>query len=114
MKVSTPRCDSPDPGEALVCADPNLGAADRQLARAYQSARAAGVPDAQLRQQQQRWRLARASMAREAPWAVHDVYLARIAELNGQARDAHGNAPLRLTASPLLAEAVAGSRPACP
>jgi len=88
MKVSTPRCASRDPGEALVCADPSLGAADRQMIRAYQSARAAGVPDAQLRQQQQRWLSARSSAAREAPWAVHDVYLARIAELNGQARDA--------------------------
>ncbi len=91
MKVSTTRCASRDPGEALVCADPSLGAADRQMTRAYQSARAAGVPDAQLRQQQQRWLSARSSAAREAPWAVHDVYLARIAELNGQAREAHGD-----------------------
>src|SRR6185312_17033743 len=59
MKVSAPRCGQRDPGEALVCADPNLGAADRQLARAYQGARAAGVPDAQLLRQQQRWLAAR-------------------------------------------------------
>jgi hypothetical protein len=91
MKVSTPRCASRDPGEALVCADPSLGAADRQLARAYQGARAAGVPDAQLQRQQQRWLAARAAAAREAPWAVRDVYLARIAELNGLAHDAHGD-----------------------
>ena len=91
MKVSTPRCASRDPGEALVCADPNLGAADRQLARAYQGARAAGVPDAQLQRQQERWLAARSAAAREAPWAVHDVYLARIAELNGLAKDAHGD-----------------------
>lgn len=89
MKVSvTRRCASRDPGEALVCADPSLGAADRQLARAYQGARAAGVPDAQLRSQQQRWLAARSAAAREAPWAVRDVYMARIAELNGQAKDA--------------------------
>jgi hypothetical protein len=91
MKVSTPRCASRDPGAARVCADPSLGAADRQLARAYQGARAAGVPDAQLQRQQQRWLAARSAAAREAPWAVHDVYLARIAELNGLARDAHGD-----------------------
>ncbi len=91
MRVSAPRCASHDPGEALVCADPSLGAADRQLTRAYQSARAAGVPDMQLRQQQQRWLSARTSAAREAPWAVHDVYMARIAELNGLAREAHGD-----------------------
>jgi hypothetical protein len=80
MKVSAPRC----------CADSGLGAAERQLTRAYQDARAAGVPDAQLQYQQQRWLAARSAAAREAPWAVHDVYLARIAELNGQAREAHG------------------------
>ncbi|MDB5426267.1 MAG: hypothetical protein JWR43_242 [Phenylobacterium sp.] len=92
MKVSTtPRCANHDAGAALVCADPSLGAADRQLARAYQGARAAGVPDAQLQRQQQRWLAARSAAAREAPWAVHDVYLARIAELNGQAHDAHGD-----------------------
>jgi len=89
MKVSTtPHCARSDPGEALVCADPSLGAADRQLSRAYQGARAAGVPDAQLRSQQQRWLAARSAAAREAPWAVRDVYMARIAELNGQAKEA--------------------------
>lgn len=91
MKVSAPRCASRDPGEALVCADPSLGAADRQLSRAYQGARAAGVPDAQLQRQQQRWLAARSAAAREAPWVVHDVYLARIAELNGLAKEAHGD-----------------------
>ena len=91
MRVSASRCGQRDPGEALVCADPNLGAADRQLTRAYQGARAAGVSDAQLQRQQQRWLAARTAAAREAPWAVHDVYMARIAELNGQARDAHGD-----------------------
>jgi len=91
MKASAPRCANRDPGEALVCADASLGAADRQLARAYQGARAAGVSEAQLQRQQQRWLAARAAAAREAPWAVHDVYLARIAELNGQAREAHGD-----------------------
>jgi len=84
MKVSTtPHC-----GGAHPCVDPALGAAERQLARAYQGARAAGVPDAQLQRQQQRWLAARSAAAREAPWAVRDVYLARIAELNGLAHDA--------------------------
>jgi hypothetical protein len=91
MKASTQRCSSRDAGEALVCADPSLGAADRQLTRAYQGARAAGVPEVQLQRQQQRWLSARSAAAREAPWAVHDVYLARIAELNGLAKEAHGN-----------------------
>jgi len=84
MKVSTtPRC-----GGAHPCVDPTLGAAERQLARAYQGARDAGVPDAELKQRRQRWLAVRSASAREASWAVHDRYLARIAELNGMARDA--------------------------
>ena len=70
--------------------DPTISDADRQMNRAYSSARAAGVPDWQLRRQQQRWEQARAAAAREAPWAVHDVYLARIAELHDLTRDAEG------------------------
>ncbi|HEY8573703.1 lysozyme inhibitor LprI family protein [Phenylobacterium sp.] len=89
-RTSGKRCVSSDPGEAIVCADPALAAADRQLARAYRDAEAAGVPAWQLKQQQQRWLAARAAAAREAPWAVHDVYLARIAELNDMSRDARG------------------------
>ena len=49
------------------------------------------MSDDQLQRQQQRWLAARAAAASEAPWAVHDVYLARIAELNGMAREAGGN-----------------------
>jgi hypothetical protein len=65
--------------------------ADRQMNRAYSSARAAGVPDWQLRKQQARWEAARASAARVAPWAVHDVYLARIAELHDLTKDAQAS-----------------------
>lgn len=65
--------------------------ADRQMSRAYSSARAAGVPDWQLRKQQARWEAARASAAREAPWAVHDVYLARIAELHDLTKNAQAS-----------------------
>ncbi len=70
--------------------DPTIRDADRQMSRAYSSARAAGVPDWKLQRQQERWTQARASAAREAPWAVHDVYLARIAELHDLTRDAEG------------------------
>ena len=86
-KAST-RCASPDPGEALACSDPALGAAERQLSRAYRQAEAAGVPPETLERQQRRWLAARANAAREAPWAVHDIYLARIAELHDQTRHA--------------------------
>lgn len=84
-------CASPDPGEAIVCADSRLGARDRQLQDAYRTAEAAGVPANALRRQQSRWLAARAAAAREAPWAVEDVYVARISELRDQTRDAREN-----------------------
>jgi uncharacterized protein len=86
--AARPRCASADPGAALACADPALGAADRQMSRAYRQAQAAGVPSERLEHQQQRWLAARANAARQAPWAVHDIYLARIAELQDQTREA--------------------------
>lgn len=85
------RCASPDPGEALTCGDPSLSAAERRLNRAYREAQDAGVSEATLERQQQRWRAARAAAAREAPWAVRDVYQARIAELQDLARNARGD-----------------------
>jgi hypothetical protein len=92
LAQSAPRCASSDPGAALTCADPSLGAADRQLSRAYRQAQAAGVSSERLERQQQRWLTARANAARQAPWAVHDIYLARIAELQDQTREAsHGD-----------------------
>lgn len=84
-------CASADPGEAAVCADRSLSARDRQLQRAYRNAEAAGVPASALRRQQDRWLQARAAAAREAPWAVEDVYVARISELNDLTRDAREN-----------------------
>jgi uncharacterized protein YecT (DUF1311 family) len=86
----TTRCASPDPGEALACGDPALSAAQHRLNRAYAEAVAAGVSPTTLEQQQQRWLSARAAAAREAPWAVREVYQARIAELQDQTRDARG------------------------
>lgn len=84
-------CASSDPGQAVVCADQRLGARDRQLQRAYRNAEAAGVPSSSLQRQQARWLQARAAAAREAPWAVEDVYEARISELNDLTRDAREN-----------------------
>jgi uncharacterized protein YecT (DUF1311 family) len=90
-KPATPHCASSDPGEALACGDPSLSAAERRLARAYRDAEAAGVPAATLAQQQVRWKQARAAAAREAPWAVREVYQARIAELQDMTHEAQGN-----------------------
>lgn len=84
-------CASRDPGEAMVCADRRLAARDRQLQQAYRNAEAAGVPASALRRQQDRWVQARAAAAREAPWAVEDVYVARISELHDLSRDAREN-----------------------
>lgn len=84
-------CAAGDAGEAAVCADRRLGVRDRQLQQAYRNAEAAGVPASALRRQQARWLQARAAAAREAPWAVEDVYEARIAELNDLTRDAREN-----------------------
>jgi hypothetical protein len=84
-------CASSDPGQAVVCADRRLGARDRQLQQAYRNAEAAGVPASSLQRQQARWLQARAAAAREAPWAVEDVYEARISELNDLTRDAREN-----------------------
>lgn len=88
--ASNSRCLSSDPGAAIVCADPGLATADRRMSQAYRDAENAGVSAAQLKRQQQRWLAARSAAAREAPWAVHDVYLSRIAELNDQAQNARG------------------------
>lgn len=82
------RCASADPGANAVCADRSLQAADRELARAYRQAEAAGAPPWRLQEQQRRWIAARAAAAREAPWAVRDVYQARIAELRDMTRNA--------------------------
>ncbi len=84
-------CASADPGEAMVCADRRLGARERQLQRAWRDAEAAGVPASALNRQHARWLQARAAAAREAPWAVEDVYVARISELNDLTRDARDN-----------------------
>lgn len=84
-------CASPDAGAAAVCADRSLTARDRQMQQAYRNAEAAGVPATALRRQQARWLQARAAAAREATWAVEDVYTARISELNDLTRDARDN-----------------------
>lgn len=82
------------PAERVVCADPVLAEADQELAAAYDQARAAGVPDWRLERQQRRWLRAREDAARDAPDAVAQVYAARIAELQDQARYAPPEEPI--------------------
>lgn len=91
LRVARDACALPDPGAALVCADRGLAARDQQLQRVYRRAEAAGVPAAALRRREARWLEVRAAAAREAPWAVEDVYVARISEINDMIRDAREN-----------------------
>ncbi|HEY8615302.1 lysozyme inhibitor LprI family protein [Phenylobacterium sp.] len=70
------------PSERLVCSDPELAAADRRLARAYNRAVAAGIPARELRAEQDDWLSIREQAARRSPRAVASVYEQRIQELN--------------------------------
>jgi type IV secretory pathway VirB10-like protein len=72
--------------ERMVCADPQLAAADRRLSQAYRDALNAGVPRQILDRQQAAWMAAREDAARYGPAAVADVYGQRTAELQGLAR----------------------------
>ena len=49
------------------------------------------MPASALRRREARWLEVRAAAAREAPWAVEDVYVARISEINDMIRDAREN-----------------------
>lgn len=84
-------CDSADASRSMACAETRLSARDRQLQQAYRNAEAAGVSATALHRQQARWLQARAAAAREAPWAVEDVYEAQMSELNDLTRDAKNN-----------------------
>jgi len=66
--------------ERMVCARPELAAADRRLNEAYEDAIAAGADRAALRLEQDRWLALREGAAPD-PNAVRDVYERRIREL---------------------------------
>lgn len=76
------------PAEEMVCADPDLAAADRRLARAFQRALRAGTPYDLLRAEQDDWLEIREDAARRSTRAVAAVYGQRIAELDAMADDA--------------------------
>lgn len=76
-------CATARPGaEEMVCEDPALAAADRQMARAYRRAMRSGVDLADLSQEQRDWMAIREDAARHSRRAVAEVYDQRIAELN--------------------------------
>jgi len=66
----------------MVCADPDLAAADRELHRAYRRALRSGVPPEQLRDEQDDWLAIREDAARRSPRAVASIYEQRIHELD--------------------------------
>ncbi|MGZ3403303.1 MAG: lysozyme inhibitor LprI family protein [Phenylobacterium sp.] len=72
----------------MVCADPELGAADRALNQAYRRAlRSGAVPPDELRADQQDWLAIREDAARRSPRALARAYDRRIDELNELADD---------------------------
>jgi uncharacterized protein YecT (DUF1311 family) len=98
MRVDTPAplappaaadpCPTDRGGAAhLVCADPDLAAADRELNRAYRRALRSGAPPEQLRDEQRDWLAIREDAARRSPRAVASIYEQRIDELNRIADD---------------------------
>jgi hypothetical protein len=74
----------------MVCADPELSAADRELSQAYRRALRSGVSPEQLRAEQRDWLAIREDAALRSPRAVASVYDQRIDELNQIAEDAPG------------------------
>jgi len=74
----------------MVCADPELAAADRELNRAYRRALRSGAAPEQLRQDQRDWLAIREDAARRSPRAVASIYEQRIDELNQIADDGPG------------------------
>jgi uncharacterized protein YecT (DUF1311 family) len=74
----------------MVCADPDLADADRELNRAYRRALRSGVPTDQLRDEQRDWLAIREEAARRSPRAVARIYEQRIDELNQIAEDGPG------------------------
>jgi uncharacterized protein YecT (DUF1311 family) len=89
--ATDPACDGARGRAAqMVCADPELSAADRELNRAYRRALRAGAAPEQLREEQRDWLSIREDAARHSPRAVADIYDQRIDELNRIADDGPG------------------------
>jgi uncharacterized protein YecT (DUF1311 family) len=87
-------CASAQPGaEQIVCSDPELAAADRQLARAYRRALRSGVDPVDLRREQQDWVAIREDAASRSRRALAQVYDQRIRDLEQIAADSPGGDP---------------------
>jgi len=73
--------------EQMVCSDPQFGAADRRLRRAYAAALRSGAPADELRADQEEWLRIREEAARYSRNALMNVYHQRIDELEAAAAD---------------------------
>jgi uncharacterized protein len=65
----------------MVCADPDLAAADRRMRAAYVAALRAGAPPDLLGRDQDAWLAAREEAAQWSRRALAEAYRRRIAEL---------------------------------
>lgn len=66
---------------ASGCRDPDLIEVDRELYAAYQAARRVGVPQRELRDDQEDWRVASAAAAAESRAALLDAYRGRVEQV---------------------------------
>lgn len=71
--------------EQMVCGDPDLAAADREMSRAYRRALQSSAAPGDLRAEQHDWLAIREDAARHSRRAVESVYQQRIDELNALA-----------------------------
>ena len=82
------------PAEAMVCGDPELAAADREMSRAYRRALQSGsAPAGAVRQDQRDFLDIREDAARHSRRALAQVYRQRIEELNAIADGGDGEGP---------------------
>jgi uncharacterized protein YecT (DUF1311 family) len=71
--------------QQIVCDDPGLVAAHQRMNRAYAAALAAGVPEDELRSEQDDWLRQREGAGRRSKQAVENAYHQRIGELEALA-----------------------------
>jgi uncharacterized protein YecT (DUF1311 family) len=90
IAASDPCANAGGRAAQMVCADPGLADADRELNRAYRRALRSGVPTDQLRDEQRDWLAIREEAARRSPRAVARIYEQRIDELNQIAEEGPG------------------------
>lgn len=87
---SAAACGGAGLADQMVCDDPDLAAADREMRGAYRRALRSGASPGALRADQQDWMSIREDAARHSRRALAEVYAQRIDELNAAAADRDG------------------------